>query len=408
MQRRQESEEQLRQMHKIEAIGQLTGGIAHDFNNMLAVVISALGLLKRRLGADRADPEINRFVDGARQAAERAANLTARLLAFSRQQALAPEVVDVHDFFAEWRELAARTLPENIETTIELAPGVWLLFVDRHSLENTLLNLAINARDAMPGGGRLRIEIFNVETDEASTRYISSADQVLITVSDTGSGIPQEMLDRVFDPFFTTKPSGEGTGLGLSQVHGFVKQSNGRIEIESTVGKGTVVKLYFPRSEQDITVLPRSHTSHVSTGQQRRGTVLVVEDQDEVRLLTAATLRELGYDAIEASDAESALAVLSSHSGIDVMLTDVVMPGIDGKRLAEHAVKQKPILAVVFMTGYAKSSDIDRFRFKSDQLITKPFTLETLSTKIQLAFNRKHSLKISSNSKPGSPIPNKP
>jgi signal transduction histidine kinase len=387
MDRRQESEDQLRQMQRLEAVGQLTGGIAHDFNNMMAVVLSALSLLERRLGDEESD--VAQYIDGARQAAERAANLTARLLAFSRQQALAPEVVEVQGLVAELREVLDRTIPENIVIEIEVPPGVWPVFADRQSLENALLNLAINARDAMPDGGRLAIAASNIDAADTARRGrgIAPGDYVLIAVRDAGTGIPKGVIDRVFDPFFTTKPSGEGTGLGLSQVHGFMKQSGGHIAIDSTVGEGTTVELYFPRSEREASPAPSLRSAEVSSAPGAE-VVLVVEDAPTVRQMTVAMVEELGYRAPEAEGAATALAVLDAHPEVKVMLTDVVMPGVDGKRLAEQALDEHPGLAILFATGYAQTGDLDRFRFDPDQLITKPYTLETLATKLQTALER--------------------
>jgi signal transduction histidine kinase/CheY-like chemotaxis protein len=385
--RRQESEDQLRQVQKIEAVGQLTGGIAHDFNNMMAVVLSALSLIKRRLGNEAS--EVGQYIDGARQAAERAANLTARLLAFSRQQALAPEVVDLRHLFGELREVLARTIPENIAIEIDVASDAWPIFADRQSLENALLNLAINARDAMPDGGRLAIEVSNMDAADIAARGggIPPGEAVSIAVRDTGSGISKDVIDRVFDPFFTTKPSGEGTGLGLSQVHGFIKQSGGHIAIDSAVGEGTTVVLYFPRSEREASLAASPPPAEVSSSADAE-VVLVVEDAPTVRRMTVAMVEELGYRALEAEDATRALAMLDAHPEIKVMLTDVVMPGVDGKRLAEQALDKYPRLAVLFATGYAKSGDLDRFSFDPDQLITKPYTLETLAARLRVALDR--------------------
>jgi signal transduction histidine kinase len=400
--RRQESEDQLRQVQKIEAIGQLTGGIAHDFNNMMAVVLSALSLIRRRLGDEGS--EVGQYIDGAHQAAERAANLTARLLAFSRQQALAPEIVDLRQLFSELQEVLARTIPENITIDIEVAPGAWPIFADRQSLENALLNLAINARDAMPEGGRLSIEVSNMDAADvvALGGGIRPDEAVSIAVRDTGFGIPRDVIDRVFDPFFTTKPSGEGTGLGLSQVHGFIKQSGGHIAIESAVGDGTTVVLYFLRSEREAPPAPSPHPAEVLSSADAE-VVLVVEDAPTVRRMTVAMVEELGYRALAAEDAATALDILDTHPEIKVMLTDVVMPGVDGKRLAERALDKYPELAILFATGYAKTGDLDRFNFDPDQLITKPYTLETLAARLRAALDRRSRAATGGGAPPAQP-----
>jgi PAS domain S-box-containing protein len=339
------AEEQLRQAQKMEAIGQLTGGIAHDFNNLLTVISGNLETLKRRL-ADRADGDLDRFVNSALHGASRAAHLTHQLLAFSRRQALEPKSVSVNALITHLSELLRRTLPESIAIEIVLTGGVWSTYVDANQLENSLLNLAVNARDAMPDGGKLTIEAANVYLDE---EYAASADvppgqYVGVFVSDTGGGMTPEIADKAFDPFFTTKEAGRGTGLGLSQVYGFVRQSGGHVQ-----------------------------------------TVLLVEDEPNVRSLAVDQVRELGYQVLDASDAASALHLLDRHSEIELLFTDVGLPGgMNGRQLADEARRRRPDLKVLFTSGYARNAIIHHGRLDPGvQLITKPFTFSGLAAKLR-------------------------
>jgi len=382
---RRAAEEQLRQAQKVEAIGQLTGGIAHDFNNLLTVISGNLEMLQRRL-PEQANGSLQRLVNAALHGASRAAVLTHQLLAFSRRQPLDPKSVSVSTLITHMSELLRRTLPETIELETVLAGGVWNTFVDPNQLENALLNLAVNARDAMEDGGRLTIEVANVYLDE---EYAASADvqpgqYVGVFVSDTGTGMAADVADKAFDPFFTTKEVGRGTGLGLSQVYGFVKQSGGHVKIYSEVGAGTTVKVYLPRlhatdTKDDAPVIP----VHVPRGHDEL--VLVVDDEPEVRKFAVDALRELGYRTIEAADGAEGLHSLGARSDIVLLFTDVGLPGgMNGRQLADEARRKWPDLKVLFTTGYARDAIIHNGRLDPGvQLITKPFTFAGLATKLR-------------------------
>jgi signal transduction histidine kinase/CheY-like chemotaxis protein len=385
IQRREHSEARILQMQKIEAVGQLTGGIAHDFNNMLAIVLGSLRLLQRRL--ERGDTNVQKYIDGAVQGAERAANLTARLLAFSRQQALAPEVIDLNKLVAGMGEILRRTIPENVQIETVLAGGLWRTNVDVQGLESAIINLAANGRDAMPDGGKLTIETANVYLDESyAARHadVHPGQYVMIAVADTGAGMLPDVASRAFDPFFTTKPTGQGTGLGLSQVHGFIKQSGGHVTIYSESGQGTTVKLYLPRhfgatpateaGRQEMERLPRARNGE---------TILVVEDEAEVRKLTVEMLRELGYMTLEADGAAAALAQLDAHPEVALLFTDVVMPGMNGRQLATEAMQRRPGIAVLFATGYTRNAIVHHGILDPDvHVVIKPHAFETLALKV--------------------------
>ncbi len=386
--RRDRSEAQLRQLQKMEAIGQLTGGIAHDFNNMLAIVIGSLDVMKRRLADGRGDVE--RHVDHAMDGARRAAVLTHRLLAFARRQPLAPAVVDANALVAGMEELLRRTLGATVALECVLAGGLWRCRVDRGQLENALLNLAVNARDAMPGGGQLTIETQNAWLDDA---YAAAADvapgqYVLVAVGDTGTGMPPEVIARAFDPFFTTKSEGRGTGLGLSQVHGFVKQSGGHIRIYSELDQGTVVKLYLPRHRgEGPAPAPEALPAEAVPG--GRELVLLVEDDAAVRHVHAGMLRELGYAVQEAADGAAALELLAELDGVALLLTDVVMPGMNGRALAEQARAMRPGLRVLYTTGYTPNAIVHNGVVDAGvDLLTKPFSFDQLARKLRLVLDR--------------------
>jgi signal transduction histidine kinase len=380
---RERSEEQMRQMQKMEAVGQLTGGIAHDFNNMMAVVISSLRLMQRRLG--RGDTNVQEYTDGALRGAERAANLTRRLLAFSRQQPLTPETVDASKLIAGMEDVLRRTIPASISIETVFAGGLWRTRADAQGLESALLNLAVNARDAMPDGGKLTIETSNAFLDEAyaaSQAEVAVGQYVLLAVTDTGSGMAPEVANRAFDPFFTTKPTGEGTGLGLSQVYGFIKQSGGHVKIYSEVGVGTTVKLYLPRlvssQEEEADAKP---AGAVADGQGQ--VVLVVEDDTDVRRLTVDMLEELNYVALSADGGARALAIMETSPHLALLLTDIVMPDMNGRVLAEEAVKRRPGLRVLFTTGYTRNAIVHNGVLDQGvHLIVKPFTIEALAAKL--------------------------
>lgn len=380
------TEEALRQAQKMEAIGQLTGGIAHDFNNMLAIVISALNLLERRLG--RGEP-VENYILAAKDSAIRAATLTQRLLAFARQQALEPQEIDPNALVAEMTEILRRTLGETIDHHTALADGIWHVYVDKNQLENLLINLAVNARDAMPGGGRLSIETANCQLDDAyaAEHAISPGQYVLISVADTGTGMSPEVIARAFDPFFTTKAAGAGTGLGLSQVFGFVKQSNGHIEIHSQVGRGTRVKVYLPRHEGTAHEPPvQDRTARVLGS--RREVILVVEDEERVLDLVAQMLQELGYTTLRASSGREALEVLAAHPETQLLFTDVVLGEMGGARLAEEALRRRPGLKVLFTSGYAPDAAIRSTMSNSGaELVQKPVSLDRLAVQIRAALD---------------------
>lgn len=360
---------------KMEAIGQLTGGIAHDFNNMLAGIIGALSIVKRRIEAQRYD-EANKFIEAAQTSANRAASLTSRLLAFGRRQSLDIEPVDVNASISSMRILLDRTMGENvtIETSFE-SEELWAS-TDVSQLESAILNLAINARDAMPEGGVLRIETGTIPGSEAAAPMVS------LTVRDTGMGIPADVLANVFEPFFTTKPIGQGTGLGLSMVYGFVNQSGGMVRIDSEVAKGTVVTILLPQGAPGEVV--EETTPSASDVQGAGRTVLVVEDDPQVRMLILEVLRDLRYRAIEASNPEQALAALRTHTQVDLMVSDVGLPGMNGRQLAEIVRRNRPNLKILFMTGYAAEAAIrSEFLESGMEMLTKPFQLEGLTAKIR-------------------------
>ncbi|MET0183275.1 MAG: CHASE3 domain-containing protein [Caulobacterales bacterium] len=380
---RQSAEDQVRQMQKMEAIGQLTGGIAHDFNNMLAVITSSLTLMKRRL--ERNDQNIGQFVDSALDAAQRAATLTSRLLAFARQQPLEPRVVDINKLVSNMSELLLRTLGETISTETVLAGGLWKTHADAGQLENAIINLCVNARDAMPEGGKLTIETANSHLDDSyAARHaeVPPGQYVLICISDTGMGMQPDIAARAVDPFFTTKPTGRGTGLGLSQVYGYVKQSGGHVKIYSELGQGTTVKIYLPRAHAAV------EEENPTPAETRRGEptelILVVEDDDRVRQTSVATLRELGYTVIHAANGPEALEKLDAHPGVALLFTDVVMPAMSGRVLANEAKKRNGALKVLYTTGYTQNAVVHNGVLDRDaQLIMKPFTLDQLAAKVR-------------------------
>ena len=382
---RQRVETQIRQLQKMEAIGQLTGGIAHDFNNMLAVIIGALNLVQRRLA--RGDTDIGKMIDMALEGAGRAATLTQRLLAFSRQQPLKPEPLAVNDLVASMSELLRRTIGEAVQLETVLAGGLWKTKADASELENALINLAVNARDAMPEGGKLTIETGNAHLDEtyAHEHEIKAGQYVMVAVTDTGVGMSADVIARAFDPFFTTKAVGKGTGLGLSQTYGFVKQSAGHIRIYSEPDHGSTFKIYLPRF---FGALPEARTSKSSSTPSVSGrpeeVILVVEDEDRVRAINVDALRELGFTVIHAASGREALTLLESHPEIDLLFTDVVMPGMSGRELANAVVHQRPQMKVLFATGYTRNAIVHNAALDPDvQLLSKPFTVEQLATKVR-------------------------
>jgi hypothetical protein len=382
------AQEALRHSQKMEAIGQLTGGIAHDFNNLLTGIIGSLDIIRRRMASGRPD-EIPRFMDAASTSALRAGALTHRLLAFARRQSLDIRPNNINRLVGAMEELLHRTLGERIELECSLSAELWTAFADANQLESAVLNLAINARDAMPDGGRMTIETVNVHLDEAYTSSqedVGPGDYVEIAVSDTGTGMPADVVAKAVDPFFTTKPVGEGTGLGLSMVYGFARQSHGHLRIHSEVGHGTTVKLYLPRALQDAVDLEKPAQA-APRGQGE--TILVVEDDDTVRLILADVLKELGYDVLLASDARPAIPILQSDRRIDLMMSDVVLPHIDGRKLAEIARASRPDLKVLFVTGYAENAAVRAdFLDPGMDMLTKPFALDALGAKVRAMIER--------------------
>lgn len=381
---RSKVEEQLRQVQKMEAVGQLTGGIAHDFNNMLAVVISGLNLMQRRLA--RGDTDVTRFVDAAIDGANRAANLTQRLLAFSRQQPLAPEPLVINKLVAGMSELLSRTLGEHIEIQTVLAAGLWQIKADPAQLENTILNLAVNARDAMDEGGKLTIETQNAFVDEpyAKEYAVTPGQFVMLAVADTGEGMSQAVISKAFDPFFTTKEVGKGTGLGLSQVYGFVRQSGGHVKIYSEIGVGTTVKIYLPRHYAEVEEVEQAKPAAPVHRGMKSERILVVEDDDRVRALSVEALTELGYTVVEASGPRQAIRVLERDHDFALLFTDIVMPGISGRELADIARRMHAGIKVLYTTGYTRNAIVHNGILDvGTSLLTKPFSLEELASKVR-------------------------
>ena len=388
------AQEALRQSQKMEAVGQLTGGIAHDFNNMLAVVIGSLDLLGRRLGNDE---RARRYVDAASEGARRAAMLTQRLLSFSRQQPLQPKSTDLNALVAGMSDLLGHSVGADIRLETALAEGLWWTNIDPNQLENVILNLVVNARDAMPDGGRLTIETRNARLEDghaATNAGIAAGRYVLLAVTDTGSGMARDVIAKAFDPFFTTKAVGKGTGLGLSQVYGFIKQSGGHVEIHSEPARGTTVEIYLPRLDaapnQDV-MTARSVAGPIENERETKAqTILVVEDEPGVRAFTTEALSELGYSVIAADNGAAALRILEAHPEIDLLFTDVVMPDMNGRRLADEAKVRRPDLGVLFTTGYTRDAVVHNGVLdKEVALIGKPFTVAALGDKVREALGEK-------------------
>ena len=378
----EEARAALVQAQKLEAIGQLTGGVAHDFNNLLAAILGSLELLEREVGPLSARG--HRLLGVVRQAAERGATLTTRLLAFSRKQTLAPQPTDLNKLVAGMSELLRRTLGEQIIIETVLAGGLWQVLIDQNQMESSILNLSVNARDAMPQGGKLTIETGNtyLDTDYADAHSeVQAGEYVLIAVSDNGVGMPPEVMSRAFEPFFTTKDDGKGTGLGLSHVFGFAKQSGGHIMLYSETGHGTSVKIYLPRHiavaaaatetvKRDASSIPRSGGE----------VILVVEDDPDVRLFSVTALTDLGYRTLETADPNSALSILTNEPTVDLLFTDVGLPGMNGRILADKAKSIVPEIKVLFTTGYARNAVVHHGLLDAGvSLLPKPFTIERLA-----------------------------
>ena len=385
---RERTETMLRQAQKMEAVGQLTGGIAHDFNNMLQGIAGSLELIQTRLAQGRT-AEVGRFAAAAMTSVTRAAALTHRLLAFARRQALDSRPVNVNQLVAGMEELIRRTAGPAIVVETVISGGLWPTLCDANQLESALLNLAINARDAMPEGGRLTVETGNAHLDEAYARSqgdgLRPGQYVSISVTDTGTGMPPDVAAQVFEPFFTTKPLGQGTGLGLSMLYGFVKQSEGHVRVYSEEGRGTTMRLYLPRhcegtAEADVGAAEPDGPGGAEAGE----TVLVVEDEAVVRQLVVEVLQDLGYAALEAADGPSGLRVLQSGARVDLLVTDVGLPGLNGRQLADAARERRPGLRVLFITGYAHNAALGNGVLEPGMaMISKPFTLAALGIKIR-------------------------
>ena len=379
------NEEALRQSQKMEAVGQLTGGIAHDFNNMLTGIIGSLELLRRRVSRGKLD-DLDSLIDLGVTSANRAAGLTHRLLAFSRRQSLDSKPVEINQLVTSMGELLQRSINESIALDMRLSDPLWTAEADRNQLESALLNLVINARDAMPYGGNLTVETSNRHLDSVFTAAygtLQPGDYVELSVSDTGCGIPESVMGRVFDPFFTTKPIGQGTGLGLSMIYGFARQSGGHVTIHSEVEKGTTVSLFLPRFVGEMVVAEAVNPALLPFADAGE-TVLIVEDDPAVRVLVCAVLKELGYAYVEAGDANTAVPIIESDQRIDLMISDVGLPGMNGRQLAEIGRQIRPELKVLFITGYAEHAAVrGGFLDPGMQLITKPFTFDLLTAKVR-------------------------
>lgn len=383
--RLRQAEEALRHSQKMEAVGQLTGGIAHDFNNLLTGIIGSLELLQTRLRQGRVG-EVDKYVTTAQGAAKRAAALTHRLLAFSRRQTLDPKPADLNRVVIGMEELIRRTVGPQIALEVVTAGGLWPTLVDSSQLESALLNLCINARDAMPDGGRITIETANKWLDghAAEERDVQAGQYVLLSVTDTGTGMAPDVIEHAFDPFFTTKPIGQGTGLGLSMVYGFVRQSGGQVRIDSEVGRGTTLCLYLPRHYGKETEQPVFAAANTEPRAKTDQTVMVVDDEPSVRMLAVDALEELGFNVLEAADGATALKMLQSEPGVDLLITDVGLPGgMNGRQLADAARATRPALKVLFITGYAENAIISNGQLAPDmQVLTKPFVVETLANRV--------------------------
>jgi len=393
---RKQAEELYRQAQKMEAVGHLTGGVAHDFNNLLTVMLGGLETIGRQIAALQPSPAVSRIArakDMALEGVHRAAALTSRLLAFSRQQPLTPETLDANKLVAGICDLLRRTLGEAVSLETVLAGGLWRTDADSNQLENAILNLALNARDAMPDGGKVTIETANCYLSGTYVAGLSEpveeGQYVMIAIADTGSGMDQATLERAFDPFFTTKEAGKGTGLGLSQVYGFVRQSAGHVKIYSELDQGTTVKIYLRRSAADEARRDKEAPARDTARAIGTEKILVVEDDDALRAYSVESLRELGYEVAEARHGMAALDLLD-RGEVDLLFTDVVMPGgMNGRQLAEEAMRRRPGLKVLFTTGYTRNAIVHQGRLDAGvQLIGKPFSFGELGAKVRELLDR--------------------
>ena len=390
---RRQAEDQLRQAQKMEAVGQLTGGLAHDFNNLLAVILGSLELAQHSLEASDL-VRTQRKIETAQGGAQRASTLTQRLLAFARQQSLMPQRIDANKIVSSMSELIRHSIGNGVDLETVLAGGLWEAAVDPNQLENALLNLAINARDAMPDGGKVTIETANAHLDAAyaaSHVEVSPGQYVLIAVSDGGTGMTSDAAARAFEPFFTTKGVGKGSGLGLSQVFGFIKQSNGHVKIYSELGHGTTLKLYLPRVVAEEAQFSETDTPKPELPRARgQECVLIVEDDPDVLAFSVDALETLGYHVIGADNAASALHVLDGHPDIALLFTDVELPGLNGPQLVEEAMRRRPDLAVLYTTGYTANAVLHRdILDREARTLNKPFDLAELATIVHEALDRR-------------------
>ena len=380
------AEEALRQAQKMEAVGQLTGGLAHDFNNLLAGITGSLEMIGTRLAQGRSS-DVEKYLSAAQGATRRAAALTHRLLAFARRQTLSPRPLVVNDLLADLVELVRRTVGPEIAVESVAAAGLWPTSVDANQLENALLNLCINARDAMPDGGRLTIETANKWLDSATARQhgLDEGQYVTVCVSDTGVGIDKDTLEKVFEPFFTTKPIGEGTGLGLSMVYGFARQSHGHVRIYSEVGQGTMVCLYLPRHFGEVEAAEARPTADAPLLGSGGRSVLIVDDEPVIRMLVVDALEEMGFECAEAGDGPEGLAILERAERLDLLITDVGLPGgLNGRQVADRARELRPDLKVLFITGYAENAALNHGHIgPGTRVLTKPFSVGELTSRIE-------------------------
>jgi CheY-like chemotaxis protein len=386
-----QAEEKLRHSQKMEAVGQLTGGLAHDFNNLLAGISGALELMNRRITQGRLS-DVDKYMVAAQGSAKRAAVLTQRLLAFSRRQTLEPRVTNVNSLMYGMAELIQRTAGPGVQVETVGAADAWAAFVDASQLENALLNLCINARDAMPEGGKITLQTVNHWLDHATARThdLPEGQYLCLSVTDTGTGMPPDVMAHVFEPFYTTKPIGQGTGLGLSMIYGFAQQSGGQVHLRSTEGVGTCVSLYLPRHHgaAPLDELPLGHAE--IEGAQHGETILLVDVESTVRMLLAEVLGELGYTVIEAADSAAGLKLLRSDVHIDLLVTDVGLPGgMNGRQMAEAGMTLRPGLKTLFITGYAENAVMGYGQLAAGMgVLTKPFAVEGLGGRVRELLGR--------------------
>ena len=381
-----QTEAALRQSQKMEAVGQLTGGLAHDFNNLLAGISGSLEMMQSRMQQGRLS-EVERYIIAAQGAAKRAASLTHRLLAFSRRQTLDPKPINVNRLIADMQDMIQRTVGPAVSVEVAGASSLWAVLVDPSQLENALLNLCINARDAMPEGGKITIETANKWLDDRAAREqnMAAGQYVAMCVTDTGVGMSSEVIAHVFEPFFTTKPIGKGTGLGLSMIYGFAKQSGGQVRIYSEVDKGSTICIYLPRHAGEATDVSTDERMQSPARSETNATVLVVDDEPTVRMLVTDILDELGYTAIEAGDSVAGLKILQSDVVIDLLITDVGLPGgMNGRQMADAALEKRPNLKVLFITGYAENALLNNEHLAPRMaVLTKPFSMDEMSARVR-------------------------